>query len=232
MPWERLAAWWLDEVNDPAYAEVVTPLLLELVERVETGGVVADLGSGDGRMMSVVAEATGSRVVGVELVESLARRAASPVVVSRLPVIPFADASLRGAYAVLVLDHIEDHEALFAEIGRVVQPGGFLAVVSNHPVWTAPGSTPIEDSDGEILWRPGRYFDGGSSTEPAGGGEVVFFHRSMSDLLNAAADAGWSLERLMELSDQESVGSEVPRLMGVRWRNRSGTGNDPRVAVP
>lgn len=220
--WERLADWWLVEVRDTAYEQLVTPLLMELLIGVGNEGVVADLGSGDGRVMPVVGESLDAQVVGVELVEELAFHAKAPVVVSRLPVVPFRTGSLFGAYAVLVLDHLEDHEAFFNETARVVRPGGFLAVVSNHAIWTAPGSTPIVDSDGEILWRPGHYFDRGLSVEPADGGEVAFFHRSISDLLTAAADAGWCLARMVEKqSHLAEMDPGIPRLVGFRWVRRS-----------
>jgi SAM-dependent methyltransferase len=216
--WEELAGWWLGEVSDPAYDEVVTPLLLEVLPR-GGGGVVADLGSGDGRLMPVIAEATGGRVVGVELVEDLARESAQPVVLSRLPMLPLETGSLDGACVVLVLEHVEDHEAFFNETARAVKPGGFLVVVANHPFWTAPGSTPISDTDGEILWRPGRYFERGATVEPAGSGEVTFFHRSMSELTNAAAAAGWHLLRLVEkASHHVDMDSGVPRLAAFAWR--------------
>lgn len=221
MSWEHLAGWWLEEVSDSAYGEVVTPLLIEVLEGVDRGGVVADLGAGNGRVIPEVATTLAAQVVGVELVHDLAQRADAPVVVSRLPVIPFVAGSLDGAYAVLVLEHLEDHEAFFTETARVVRPGGFLAVVSNHPVWTAPGSTPIADHDGEILWRPGRYFQSAATTEPAGGSEVVFHHRSMAEILNAAASAGWDLQVMVERPHHdEGADPGVPRLVGIRWARR------------
>ena len=51
-------------------------------------------------------------------------------------------------------------------------------MVINHPIWTAPGSTPIEEPEGEILWRTGTYFGRGFSDEPAGKGKVRFYHRT------------------------------------------------------
>lgn len=218
MTWETLGEWWLGEVQDPAYEQVVTPLLLEVLVGIDGGGLVADLGCGDGRVMGRVEEVFGATVVGVELVEDLARRSGRPVVVGRLPDIPLADGSVDGAYAVLVLEHLDDHESFFAEAARVVRRGGFLAIVSNHPYWTAPGSTPISDTDGEILWRPGDYFDGEYSIEAAGDEEVVFYHRSISELLNAAAEEGWALERMVEQRPGDSeLAAEVPRLIGIRW---------------
>jgi SAM-dependent methyltransferase len=128
---------------------------------------------------------------------------------------------------VLVLEHIRDEEEVMAEAARVTRPGGVLALVINHPVWTAPGSTPILDEAEEMLWRPGEYFSVGWSDEPAGERTVRFHHRTMSRLLNSAATAGWVLEHMVEegvtaaqiartpgLAGQEYI----PRLLGVRWR--------------
>jgi hypothetical protein len=89
----------------------------------------------------------------------------------------------------------------------------------NHPVWTAPGSTPITDSDGETLWRPGGYFTEGISRLAAGEGTVVFHHRTMAAVLGTAADAGWSLEHIEERPHHGLRGQEgIPRLLACRWR--------------
>lgn len=216
MDWPALTEWWLDEVaDDPAYERVVTPLLLDVLEP-QVGKIYLDLGCGEGRVMRSVGEA-GATVHGVDLSPELAGRAGSAVV-AQLPGVPFADGSYDGVYSVLTLEHLIDHEAFFAEAARVARPGGVLALVINHPTWTAPESTPITDVDGEVLWRPGRYFELGETEVPAGEGRVVFHHRSMSQLLNAAAGAGWSLERMVEQPhhDYEDQAG-IPRLLACRW---------------
>lgn len=166
-------------------------------------------------------KAGGSEVHGLDLsfdlVESL-----QTAVVARLPGLPMRESAYDGVYSVLTLEHIEDHESFFTEAARVTKGGGVLAIVINHPTWTAPESTPITDEDGEVLWRPGRYFEDGWSEVPAGPGTVTFHHRSMSGLLNAAADAGWRLEQSIErphhdLHDQAGI----PRLLACRWRRCS-----------
>lgn len=216
MDWPALTEWWLDEVaDDPAYEEVVTPLLLDVLEP-QAGRIYLDLGCGEGRVMRSVAEA-GATVHGVDLSPELAERAGSAVV-AQLPGVPFADASYDGVYSVLTLEHLVDHEAFFTEAARVARTGGVLALVINHPTWTAPESTPITDVDGEVLWRPGRYFELGETEVSAGEGRVVFHHRSMSQLLNAAADAGWSLERMVEQPHHEYEDQAgIPRLLACRW---------------
>jgi hypothetical protein len=138
--------------------------------------------------------------------------------------------SFHGAYAALVLEHLEGMEELFEGVAEVVRPGGVLAVVCNHPAFTTPGSGPVVDpEDGEVLWRWGRYLERGRSRQPAGQGSVVFHHRPLGDLLSAAAGAGWCLERAVERgvgrarATQDpllSVQQHIPRLLGLRWRNR------------
>jgi SAM-dependent methyltransferase len=168
-------------------------------------------------------QSTGSEAIGVELSRDLAQHAAKvgPTVVANLPVLSFLeDDSSDGAYCVLVLEHIVDVATLFKEIARVVRPNGVFALVANHPIWTAPGSTPItDDTDGEVFWRSGDYFSSGFTDEPAGEGTIRFHHRSMAELLNVAATSGWTLEKMVEQPHHEFKDQAgIPRLLACRWR--------------
>jgi SAM-dependent methyltransferase len=152
------------------------------------------------------------------------------VVADRLPgLASLGDGSFDGAYLSLVLEHLPDERAVFSGLARVVRPGGVLVVVMNHPAWTAPESSPVLDEDGEPLWRPGRYFGRGWTDLPSGPGIQRFHHRTIADLLTAAASSGWELRRVVEqgvdpiqverypvLTGQE----HIPRLLGVRWMRR------------
>ncbi len=222
MTWDGpTAAWWQGEVEgDPAYRRDVDPLLAELLDGV-VGGLTLDLGCGDGRLLQQYG------AVGVDVSRDLVRVAAvrGPAVVADVGHLPLAADAMTAAFAVLVLEHIADPEPFFAEAARVVAPGGTLAVVANHPVFSAPGSGPFVDpGDGEVLWRWGEYFDRGFSNEPAGTSSVVFHHRSFGDLLTAAADAGWRLERLVERALDPAgdpllaAQTQIPRLIGAKWR--------------
>lgn len=217
MSWTEITEWWLSEVtSDASYDTVVTPMLLEILDP-HPDATYLDLGCGEGRVMRAV-RARGAKVHGVELNAELAGRTVE-VAVARLPGIPMRTGVYDGVYSVLTLEHIAAHVAFFVEAARVAKPGAVLALVMNHPVWTAPDSTPISDSDGEVLWRTGAYFSAGTSEIPAGGGTVTFHHRSMSDLLNGAAESGWSLEHMVERPHHEYEDqSEIPRLLGCRWR--------------
>ena len=221
MSWSDLSNWWVTEIeDDPAYEAVVNPMLLDVL-RPETGLTYLDLGCGEGRVMRALKE-SGAAAHGVDLTPALARRAADsgPVVIGRLPDLGFLrDDSYDGAFCVLALEHIEDEGRFFAEAARTVRPRGVFALVTNHPFRTAPGATPISDSDGETLWRPGEYFSSGTTLEPAGEAQMLFHHRNTARILEAAAAAGWYLERFVEaphheLDDQPGI----PRLLACRWR--------------
>ncbi|MBP1631907.1 MAG: methyltransferase family protein [Acidobacteria bacterium] len=229
---DSVADWWVGEVAaDPVYAQEVVPLALGMLEPVP-GRLYLELGCGEGEVMRAVL-ARGARILGCDLSERLARRAAAagPVAVCRLPDLRWVrDGALDGACAVLVLEHLEDPGPVFGEAARVVRPGGVLALVANHPAYTAPGSGPLVDTaDGEVLWRWGPYMEEGTSEEPAGEGSVTFHHRSLGVLLTTAASAGWCLERLVEHGVGEQRAAEdallaaqrqIPRLLAVRWVRR------------
>jgi SAM-dependent methyltransferase len=228
--WDDLATWWHDEaLADPAYATDVHPMLLHLVGG--RSGIVLDLGCGDGQGMRLI----GDGVIGTDLSLSLLAMAseAGPVVRSDLPDLSWVRPGIIDlAYAVYLVDLIEDHEAFFASCASAVREGGSLVVIINHPVYTAPGSAPLMDEDGEILWRWGRYFAPGSSLEPAGHRQIRYHHRSVADLLSAAARHGWCLDEMVERGlGQEAVArmvgfegqQQVPRFLGVRWLRRSDT---------
>lgn len=229
--WDKLDQWWLEELaTDPAYAEEIEPLLVELLGP-RPGALYLDLGCGEGRVMRAIA-ALGGRAVGCDLSSSLlvnARRH-GPVVRAVLPELDWVRSeSLDGALMGLVLEHLKDEVSMLTGVAKAVRAGGTLAVVINHPIWTAPRSSPIEDPGGEILWRPGTYFGRGHSDEPAGKRRVRFYHRTLADLLNAASDAGWNLERVEERGISarqverfpDYAGQEhIPRILGVRWTRR------------
>ena len=231
MSWEQLDSWWLEELaGDPAYEEEIEPLLLSLLQP-EPSLLYLDLGCGEGRLMRTI-KAAGSRVVGCDLSLLLLSRAIhqGPVVQCALPSLKWIKpASLDGAYVGLVLEHLRDEKSFFSSAANVVRPGGIMAMVINHPIWTAPSSSPIEDAGGEVLWRPGIYFGRGFSREPAGDDRVTFYHRTMAELLNSASAAGWDLQRMDEkglspeqvkrVPDLEGQ-EQIPRLLGLRWTRR------------
>ena len=224
--WDGLADWWEEEVeSDPAYADDVQPVLDTLLAGLE--GPSIDLGCGNGRLAGHLPAPAYGCDSSFRLVRS-ARAGGLAVVRSRLPDLRWLrPESMGSAVACLVLEHLPDAGAFFAAAHRVVRTDGALVVVSNHPAYTSTGAGPVaDDSDGEVLWRWGTYLLDSIAAEPAGSGSIVFHHRPMAAVLNAASGAGWQLDRMIEagagpltieripaLAGQE----HMPRLVGWRW---------------
>lgn len=225
--WRGLGEWWLRELaSDEAYENVVTPLVVGLLQPGQ-GEVILDAGCGEGRLMGAVL-ASGANVIGVDFETKLLAFAAThgAVIRAELQHLPVRDDVMDAVFVSLVLEHLEVHEPAIREWSRVLRPGGRLVLVANHPMFTAPESAPIYDIDRELLWRPGRYFDRGFTEEPTGEGKIRFYHRTTADLLNTAAGFGLRLDRFVELGPSEhqiaafpSLADQrhIPRLLGVRW---------------
>lgn len=227
LDWDRVAAWWEAEiVADPSYREDVLPMLRRLVG--DAAGTIVDLGCGEGQGIRTLAGA-GRRLVGCDLSAVLLRSAAAaaPVVRCRLPALSWLrDGSIDHAYSVYVLDLLPDAGGFFAETARVVRPGGAMAVIINHPAFTAPDAGPFLDEEGDVMWRWGRYFDTGRSLTLAGLEPITIHHRPMGLLLSMAAQAGWNLDTMEErglsaTAIEREPGyrgqDHIPRFLGVRW---------------
>ncbi len=227
--WIQHGEWWLEEIADDAiYGLDVIPLAQDLIG--DGRGVVLDLGCGEGQVM----RALPGSVVGCDVSPRLLEDAclAGPVVRANLPDLSWLKTdSVDLAYAVLVLEHLAD-EDIFASASRVVRRDGSFVLVMNHPAFTADGAGPIMDpSDGEMLWRWGRYFEKEACAMDTRRGAVTFYHRPLATILNTASDAGWVLERFVEVGFSKAaiatepgyLGQEqMPRLLGARWMNTQG----------
>lgn len=238
--WEDAARWWVDAVrDDPGNSTDFLVVLSELLDDSrDRGGLTLDAGCGEGQVMRLV----GGRVVGVDISAELLRhaRSAGPVVRARLPGLGWArSGAFDRCLCVGVLDAVCEHRTLLRELHRVTRPAGHLIAVVNHPVATAPHAEALVDPTGEVLWRWGAYLEPGYVTQEAGEHTLVLHHRPLGDLLTAAAEAGWRLDRVVERGPSAATRArhpdyygqtDVPVLLGARWSARTGVG-DGQVAV-
>ena len=108
----------------------------ELIASLE--GDIVEIGAGTGRSLPYYERAR--RVVAVEPDPSMAKRIAIRLPEARVPVdvvsasaeeLPFPDESFDAAVATFVLCTIADPARALAEIGRVLRPGGRLALLEH-----------------------------------------------------------------------------------------------------
>jgi len=175
--YDRESAAWERRRNEPEHHELVERTADELANVVAPPGPVADLGCGPGAHALALAR-RGYDVVGVDgsprMVQVARTRAARDQVSATFDMhdvsapLRFADASLGGVLAILVLQHLPHPAAFIAEIRRCLRPGGHLLI-------TAPARDSTSRTSRHLYWRlraacyllvPGvvRFYDANSLT--------------------------------------------------------------------
>ena len=137
--YDRESAAWERRRDEPAHRELVDRTADELANVVAPPGPVVDLGCGPGAHALALAR-RGYDVVGVDgsprMVEVARTRAARHEIDATFDVhdlsasLWFADESLGGVLASLVLQHLPDPEAFIAEVRRCLRPGGHLLIIA------------------------------------------------------------------------------------------------------
>ncbi len=176
------------------------PLVAGLLGDVR-GLAVLDLGCGTGRH-SLPLAAAGAVVTAVDFSEEMLARALAKPGADHVTFrchdlhrpLPFADGSFERVVCGLVVDHIRDLAGLFAEVRRVLRPGGFAVVSTVHPAMLLRG---VE----------ARF------TDPATGREVrpESVPHPISDYVLAAVRAGLAIDHLGEHAADEELARRTPR---------------------
>jgi ubiquinone/menaquinone biosynthesis C-methylase UbiE len=153
--YDRESAAWERRRDGPEQRELVKRIADELADVVAPPGPVADLGCGPGAHALALAR-RGYDVVGVDgsprMVEVARTRAARDKVDATFDVhdvsapLRFADASLGGVLAILVVQHLPHPAAFIAEIRRCLRPGGHLLI-------TAPARDSTSLTSQNLYWR-------------------------------------------------------------------------------
>ena len=175
--YDRESAAWERRRDEPDQRELVERTADQLADVVAPPGPVADLGCGPGAHALALAR-RGYQVVGVDgsprMVQAARTRAARDQADATFDVhdvrapLCFADASLAGVLAILVLQHLPHPAAFIAEIRRCLRPGGHLLI-------TAPARDSTPRTSQGLYWRlraacyllvPGvvRFYDANSLT--------------------------------------------------------------------
>ncbi len=176
------------------------PEVARLLGPVE-GLSVADLGCGTGRHALRLA-AAGARVAALDYSGGMlaaARRkpgaeAVRFVVCDLQAPLPLRTASFDRVLNCLVLDHVRELEPLFAEMHRVVRPGGRVIVSVMHPAMNLRGSQArfVDPATGERM-------------------HVESSHHVIADYVNAAREGGLRIDQISEHAVPDALADAYPR---------------------
>ncbi len=235
--WEEHAGWWQQGFTagaDPEYEEQILPLI---TEHLAGAARVLDVGCGEGQVARLALEHDAERAVGVDptwaqVVVAKERSGGAAYARAGAAGLPFAAGSFDAAVACLVFEHITDVDAAIGEVARVLRPGGRFLFLLNHPLLQTPNSGWIDDQildPPEQYWRIGPYLVEDETIEEVEKGVFIpFIHRPLSRYLNALADAGLLLRRMVEpppppgflaRAHEYADAATIPRLLFLRLEN-------------
>jgi SAM-dependent methyltransferase len=196
--YDQMADLYADDAAvDPIKVSYDRPTILGMAGEVR-GKRVLDVGCASGGLSEAFVE-RGARVVGVDLNPRLIERARGRlgsraefrVADIAAPMPFFETGSFDVVAASLVLHYLADWGPPLREFARILRPGGVLLISTHHPTQDVMIATP-----------PASYFETVLLTDTwrKGGREfrVRFYHRPISAIVDALADAGFLIERIPE----------------------------------
>jgi SAM-dependent methyltransferase len=190
--WDRQAEDWLRFSQEPdAYAWLFNlPAFLELVPA--PGRLTLDVGCGEGRVARELM-GRGHRVLGIDSSSELVQAAAEgepPVeaMVADAVSVPLEDGAADLAVAFMVLQSVDDLNAVVREIARLLELGGRLCLAVVHPV-------------NSLRMAPNWFTEHRVADRHEREGVGITFHdvhRPLGSYFGALEDAGMAVEALRE----------------------------------
>jgi SAM-dependent methyltransferase len=103
--------------------------------------------------------------------------------------LPYPDGAFDLAVCALAMHYADDRRAAYAELYRVLRPGGALVMSTQHPFmdWLRKGGSYFEPKLETDIWR------GSFGDQP-----VRFWREPLSEVCSAATDVGFLIEKLVE----------------------------------
>jgi SAM-dependent methyltransferase len=195
--------------NLPAFLDLVPP---------PGAGPTLDVGCGEGRVARALA-AQGHAVVGIDAAELLVRHAAraeptTPAAVADAAALPLRDTAATLAISFMVLQDVDDLDAVLRELARVLAVGGRLCFAVLHPLSTA-GDFVDDDPESAFVFTRA-YPETFRFVEAAtrDGLTMTFHseHRSFETYFDALERAGFVVEALREPVPSDELLESVPRM--------------------
>lgn len=201
------AAYEAHAANGTYNAHYDRPAMLAAIGPV-AGLRVLDAGCGPGFYLAALiaggAEVSGFDASGVMLRLARARVGGRvPLVEARLgEPLPYESAAFDLVVCALAIHYVEDRGSALGELFRVLRPGGRLVLSTQHPTtdWLRKGGSYFAVARETDTW----------SLETGGTQTVSFWREPLQSLCDAAADAGFLIERVIEPTPAPSMREHDP----------------------
>jgi len=241
--WDEHSQWWkrtFTKGADPEYEGEIIPIVVRELHGCRR---ILDIGCGEGQVArALVEQADGNppEVIGLDPAFLQVRNAALeesttapvPYLQGAGEQLPFADDAFDGAFCCLSIEHADDPDAVLAEVGRVIVPGGRFLLLINHPIHQGPDSGFIDDRIlGERYWRVGPYLKEAVTVEEVDADvSIPFSHRPLNRYINPLAKRDLVMTAMFEPPPLEeflkgSIEPEfevwIPRLLAMRFERRA-----------
>ena len=206
--WEQNAPDWVRWARAPghdSYWRFHRERFLALLP--EPGRLTLDVGCGEGRVTRDLRD-LGHQVIGIDSSETMiaAAREADPgaeYLVADAAALPFPDGHADLVIAFMSLMDVDDMAGAVAELARVLEPGGRLAIAVVHPINSGHDIDREHPDDGLVLTKD--YFDRRYYRDEVehAGLRMTFEsrHWTLEDYFEAIARAGLRVEALREIPD-------------------------------
>ncbi len=184
------------------------------------GKAVLDLGCGTGEHCAEYARRGAAKVVGIDISEKMLavareKNADPRVEYRRLPMERVGE--LEGPFdlvvSALALQYVEDFASVVAAVYNLLKPGGRFVFSQENPINTCftTGERWTKDAAGNKLWaNVSNYSVDGVRESTWFVDGVKKYHRTFSSVINALADAGFIVEKLVEPYPDEAMAREYP----------------------
>ncbi len=189
--------------TDPNRTVELAGQVLRKVDLTVDGRSIVEIGCGTGRNTEWLATRA-STITALDFSEEMLHRAQTRV---RDPRVRFVQHDVRTTWplpadsadviiAMLILEHVEHLETVFAEAVRTLKPNGELFICELHPMR-------------QLLGGQAQF----SNTQTGERELVPAFLHNVSDFVNGGLAAGFELNRLDEWRDTDATSNNIPRLL-------------------
>jgi len=215
--WDQVSPGWVAFVRGPEATQlrdgVLKPVIEELLGPV-SGKRVLDAGCGEGEMCRWLA-GLGAKVTGADISNAMLEAARAQEEQTKLGITyqqcSIVDLGTLGEFDMVVsnqvLSVVPDHAEAFQSIYKALKTGGQAVVTITHPMFDGVGPGWVEHAPEDTRWWANRYM---ARVDGVGAHGAPTYHRSFSDYISAAIEAGFVLTGFREPVASEEYSRKQP----------------------